>query len=91
MICVSGVAFANLFVYCYFGQFATNNGLKLYDHLYKMDWYNLPLPIQNCVILMLANTERKLIYEGFHMVDLNLLLFGKVKTFFFIDFKQKML
>lgn len=75
---ISVNGFVILFVYCYFGQFATDNYAKFWYHLYNVPWYQLPLPIQKSFVLMTENAEGELVYDGFHLLSLDLRLFGQV-------------
>lgn len=57
---------------------ATNNLIKFGDEIFDSDWYELPIEIQKSFILVIANAEKPLYYDGLHMVCLNLPTFAKV-------------
>lgn len=43
-----------------------------------MSWYELPTELQKNFILMVANMQKLLLYDGFGVIDLNLETFPKV-------------
>lgn len=68
----------NLFLYCFFGGFASDNFNKMATKLYKSDWLELPINLQKYFILMIGNVQKPLYYHGFGIVILNLETFTKV-------------
>lgn len=68
----------NIFLYCFFGQMASRSYEKMADSLYEFDWHKLPVNLQKHVILMIANTQQPLFYDGFGVVVLNLETFTSV-------------
>lgn len=66
-------------VFCYCGAITTNNFSKYADRVFEFHWYDLPVPLQKQLIIILANTQRPLEYRGFGMVTLNLVTFVTVK------------
>lgn len=77
-------AFANLFVYCYFGMLATKSYMDMSDSMYESNWYKLPIQLQTYIILMIENMQRPLYYHGFGMVILDLETFTKVSYIYLI-------
>lgn len=73
------IASMNLFVYCYFGAFATDHYQRLADVLYNSEWFHLENIYQKLFILMIGNAQRPLRYHGFHIAYLNLETFAKVQ------------
>lgn len=68
-----------MFVYCYFGEMATESFGNLASALYESSWQNLSIKLQKCYILMIANAQRPLYYHGFHVSILSLNTFAKVR------------
>lgn len=66
-------------VFCYCGAMTTDNFSKYVDRLYEIQWYNLPVPLQKQLIIIMANLQRPLFYQGFGMVTSNLSTFVNVK------------
>lgn len=73
-------AFANMYVYCQLGENSTSDCLKLADLMYDSPWYNLPATVQKNYILMIANMQQPLAFDGFYVVYLNLETFKKVRS-----------
>lgn len=69
-----------LFVYCFFGQFVSDNCLKFNDHICEVRWYQFPLPIQKLIIVVSANAQENLAFESLNVVKLSLDFFAKVKN-----------
>lgn len=72
------VAGANLFIYCYFGQKATNSFDKITDYLFEFDWLKLPVSLRAYLIPTIANAQRPMYYHGFGVAILSLQTFNKV-------------
>lgn len=66
------VSAANLFIYCYFGANATEDLLYSVDYLFKADWYKLPVNLQKYFILMIANTQKPIVFDGMGMMKVDL-------------------
>lgn len=93
------IAVANLFVFCYLGEEATNHLLGFCDALFEFDWHTLPIDLQKGWLMMAINMERPHFYNGFQILHLNYEIFGKVRAncimlfhsfcqFFFIFFNR---
>lgn len=76
---------SNLYVYCYAGTFTTTNFELIAKYPYYAHWYRFPNNIQKCLILIIKNAQQPFIYDGFHLVSLDLITFAKVG----LDFKLK--
>lgn len=70
---------SNLFLYCFFGKFATHSFEKMIRSLYEFNWMHLSVDLQKYVILMIINAQKPLFYHGFGIVTLNLETFTKVR------------
>lgn len=71
-------ALAILFLYCYFGEMASNSFEKMINLLFECNWSILPVDLQKYLIIMIANAQRPIFYHGFHVIILNLETFGNV-------------
>lgn len=67
-----------MFVYCYYGEMATESFENIADALYESNWQNLSIQLQKYYILMIGNAQRPLYYHGFHVSILSLNTFAKV-------------
>lgn len=67
-----------LYLYCESAQLATDNLIQFGDEVFDSDWYKLPIEIQKSFILIIANAELPINYDGLHMVDLNSPTFARV-------------
>lgn len=68
-----------VFLYCYVGSSTTSQFLRYGDITYMSNWLELPIELQKCIHVLIANTQRPLIYNGLNLIDLNLMTFAKVK------------
>lgn len=79
MVCVvCAFGFSNIFGYYFFGKLATDQFEQLPKYLFESDWPNSPLTLQKYYILMLANAQQPMYFDGFKIVILNLESFSKV-------------
>lgn len=60
-----------LFLYCDSAQLATDNLIQFGDEVFDSAWYELSNEIQKTYILLIANAEKPLRYDGLNMVYLN--------------------
>lgn len=67
------------FVYCYCGAMKTNWFMEYLDRLYDIRWYDLPVPLQKQLIIIIGNLQRPLEYQGLGMITLKLMTFVNVK------------
>ena len=70
---------SNIFIYCYFGKMATESYEQMSDCLYyDLNWVDLPIHDQKCVIVMIANMQNPIYYQGFDFAKLDLRTFIQV-------------
>lgn len=69
----------NLFVYCLFGQLATENYFDMANCVYESNWQELPNEYQKYLVLIISNAQIESNYHGFGMIYLNLDTFTKVR------------
>lgn len=75
------LALSNLFCYCYFGATATGSYEEMSDGLYNCKWSELSVDLQKYFVVMIANAQRPLYYDGFGIAVLDLQTFTKlIKT-----------
>lgn len=68
----SAVSLSTLFLYCYFGQVATDCYEGMANTLYESNWLHLPSNLQKYFVLMIANAQIPENYHGFGIAFLNL-------------------
>lgn len=59
---------------------ATAQFEQLSTYLFESNWLNLPLKLQKYYVLMLANAQQPLHFNGFGIVILDLKTFTKVRS-----------
>lgn len=69
-----------VFVQCLLGKMATERFAQMPNHLFHSKWYRLPVKTQKYFILMLANTQQPVFFDGFEMFVLNLETFSSVSV-----------
>lgn len=69
---------ANLYLYCVFGKMTTESFEKISDAMYECNWQEFPVDFQKYLLFMITNAQRRLFYDGFGLVVLNLYTFCKV-------------
>lgn len=67
-----------LFLYCYFGDMASESYKKISDCVYNMGWYELQPRLQKYFPLVIANMQKSLFYYGFGIISLDLRTFTRV-------------
>lgn len=93
-VCIVLVAimtsFSNLFLFCHFGKLATESYQRMADSMFNSNWQRFPIELQKYVILIIANMQRPLHYNGIKMAILDLVLFNHVrKIHLFFKFTKK--
>lgn len=68
----------NLFIYCSFGKLATESFGQMSNCLFESEWLKLPVKLQKCYIIIIANAQIPLFYHGFDIIVLNLETFASV-------------
>lgn len=69
-----------LFLYCYFGEMASDSHLDMSDCVYNMSWYRLDTWLQKYFHLMIVNMQIPLHYHGFKIINLDLNTFIRVSV-----------
>lgn len=69
---------SNMFVYCYFGKMATESFINIADSFYESNWRGLPIAIQKYFVVVIANAQIPIYYNGFGVAILNLENFCQV-------------
>ncbi|XP_031621072.1 putative odorant receptor 83c [Contarinia nasturtii] len=72
------ISLLTLFLYCFFGKLANESYDKMCGCLYRSNWYELPVELQKCFILMIGNAKRPMFYRGFSVARLDLETFSKI-------------
>lgn len=78
MVTAFVIEILTLFIYCIYGQLATESFLNYGDCLYELDWINMPVELQKLLLNMIYNTQRPLCYHVFGITKLSLETFTKV-------------
>lgn len=71
---------SNLFAYCYLGKMATHSYENMAKCLYDCNWHELSPKLQKYIVVMMANAQRPVYYDGFGVAVLNLETFTKVRN-----------
>lgn len=69
----------NMLAWCYFGRISTQSYAMIADCMYELNWYELPTYLQKNILYIIANAQRKIQYEGFGIIILQLETICKVK------------
>lgn len=72
--------FSRLFLFCFYGKFATDSFEKMSNCLYECNWQGLPIDLQKFFIIIVANSQKPLYYNGFGLTTLDLETFSKVNA-----------
>lgn len=67
-----------LYLYCYYGKYATDSYASYANCLYNSNWIILPLNFQKLFVVMIGHAQQPLFYHGYGMVELNLETFARV-------------
>lgn len=67
-----------MFLHCYLGVLVTDKYEQFSEHLYEVEWFTLPPGMQKYFILMLANTQKPLFFDGLGIYVLDLEAFATV-------------
>lgn len=70
-----------MFLLCFFGKIATDSFAEMGDISYGADWQNLSPALQRYFIVIIANAQQPLYYDGFGVAILNLEMFQRVSLF----------
>ena len=75
----STVSLSTLFLYCYFGQVATDCFENVAATFYEAKWPNIPIKLQKYFVLMIANAQIPVNYHGFGIAFLSLNTYMRVR------------
>lgn len=79
LICMSAcTGTTNLYIYCFCGEMATGSFAQMTNALFEANWPRLHPRLQKYVLLMLANMQQPIYYNGFGIVVLELNTFYAV-------------
>lgn len=67
-----------LFLYCYFGQLATEGFIQMSNVLYDSNWSHQSVQLQKCIVFMMSNMQKPLYFNGFGVANLNMRTFISV-------------
>lgn len=73
----------NIFLYCYVGSITTDIFLQYADATYESLWYEFPENIQKYLRLIIADAQRRRIFKGIGIIELNLIVFAGVMRIIF--------
>lgn len=68
----------NILLYCFVGSLTTSIFWRNADSAYESRWYAFPIDLQKYVILVLVDAQHTIIFDGFGIIDLDLIFFMKV-------------
>lgn len=66
-------------LFCYFASSATDRISSIQRTVYELNWYDYSIDLQECFILIMAQPQQPVYFEGLGMVRCTLDCFGKVK------------
>lgn len=69
---------ANLYLICLGGDVVSRNFIMYADCLFETDWYKMANPLQKYFIIMIAETQKPLYFDGYSIININLEAFSKV-------------
>lgn len=69
-----------MLIHCMLGAFATYEYSLFAASLYEVQWYNIPIMEQKYFIIMIAESQRPILFTGFGIVFLNLENFVVVRN-----------
>lgn len=67
--------------FCYYGVLASESFEQMADSLFESNWLELPVELQKYFVIMIANMQNPLFYNGFGVFDVNLTSFISVSLF----------
>lgn len=72
------VAMTNLFLYCYFGEMASECYVGMAKTLYESNYFALPIHLQKRILFITLNMQQPIYYHGSKISVLNLPTFAAV-------------
>lgn len=79
LILVVLMSSGSVFFYCFIGTFTTTQFFNFGDITYESLWYKFPVNLQKFLPMIIENAHVPCIYNGYNIIDLNLITFAKVK------------
>lgn len=79
VICVCWSS-TNTFIYCFFGDLATESVMKIPHSLFSSNWHELSNECQKFYILLLANSQRPTFFHGLGIMNSSLESYCKVHS-----------
>ena len=76
------IGLVNALLYCYFGTMTSESYAKMGNHLFELNWFELPIKQQKYFIVMGANMQRPSQYLGFGVMIVDL------ETFVGVNFQK---
>lgn len=73
------VGITNLFLYCYFGQLATESYEQMADCSFELNWREFLMSLRKYLVIMIGNMSTPVYYQGFSVINLDLQTFTKVR------------
>lgn len=77
VICVCWSS-TNTFIYCFFGDLATENVMKIPHCLFTSNWHELSNDSQKFYFMLLANSQRSMFFHGLGIMNSSLESYCKV-------------
>lgn len=81
MLLALSVGIASIFIYCYFASKVSHSLQCLSDKVYQCLWYQMPVHIQNDLILVIGNLQRPYYFTGYKFIICSLETFLRVRNF----------
>lgn len=70
------------FLLCHYGTFATERIRSLNRTVYNANWVDYPIDLRKHIILIIAQSQSDITFNGFGILSCNLEIFGKVRKGF---------
>lgn len=71
------------YLFSHYATFATERISHLGDAVYNTDWFDFPIDLQKCFVLIMAKSQEDVHFTGLNLVGCTLEIFGKVFDFYF--------
>lgn len=76
-VCVQAST-GTVLLFCYVGSITTSEFLRYGDISYQSDWFRMTINQQKCILLIIVDAQRPLIFDGLGIIDFHLPTFVKV-------------
>lgn len=67
---------------CSYGTLATGRIRSIDMTVYNANWHHYPLGLRKSIVLIIAQSQKPIEFNGFNLVQCNLEIFGKVLRYF---------